>query len=102
MKKSTMLGLAIAACAAMAIPSAASGRLADLVETRQAQPNYVQYYAPYRRHVRRVYRRAYRRAYYGYPYSYGGYGGYSPYSYRGYSPYLYGGYYPPSYFGRGY
>ena len=43
------------------------------METRQAQPNYAQYYyGPYRRHARRVYRRAYRRAYYGYPYSYGG------------------------------
>ena len=36
MKKSTMLGLAIAACAAMAIPSATSARLADVVETTQA------------------------------------------------------------------
>ena len=75
MKKSTMLGLAIAASAAVAIPSATSARLADVVETTQAQPNYAQYrYGPYRWHVRRVYRRAYRRAYYGYPYSYGGYG----------------------------
>jgi hypothetical protein len=100
MKRSMMLGLAIAACAAIATPSQTAARLSDLLETTQAQPNYVQYYyGPYRRHVRRVYRRAYRRAYYGYPYSYGGY---SPYSYGGYSPYSYGGYYRPSYFGRWY
>ena len=92
MKRSMMLGLAIAACAAIATPSQTAARLSDLLETTQAQPNYVQYYyGPYRRHVRRVYRRAYRRAYYGYPYSYGGY-----------SPYSYGGYYRPSYFGRWY
>src|SRR5215510_4565891 len=94
--KRSMLVLAIAACAAIASPSTTSARLSDLTETRQAQPNYAQYYyGPYRRHVRRVYRRAYRRAYYGY-------GGYYPYSYGGYSPYSYGGYYRPSYFGRWY
>jgi hypothetical protein len=107
--KRSMLVLAIAACAAIATPSKTEARLSDLIETTQAQPNYAQYYGPYRRHVRRVYRRAYRRAYYGYggysPYSYGGYspysyGGYSPYSYGGYNPYSYGGYYRPSYFGR--
>jgi len=71
--KRSMLVLAIAAFAAIASPSTTSARLSDLMETRQAQPNYAQYYyGPYRRHVRRVYRRAYRRAYYGYPYSYGG------------------------------
>src|SRR6516164_3284019 len=99
--KRSMLVLAIAAFAAIASPSTTSARLSDLMETRQAQPNYAQYYyGPYRRHVRRVYRRAYRRAYYGYPYSYGGYyGGYQPYSYGGgYYPYSYGGY-RPYYFG---
>jgi len=73
--KRSMLVLAIAACAAIASPSTTSARLSDLTtETRQAQPNYAQYYyyGPYRRHVRRVYRRAYRRGYYGYPYYYGG------------------------------
>ena len=93
--KRSMLVLAIAACAAIASPSKTEARLSDLIETTQAQPNYAQYYGPYRRHVRRVYRRAYRRAYYGY-------GGYNPYSYGGYSPYSYGGYYRPSYFGRWY
>ena len=84
--KRSMLVLTIAACAAIASPSTTSARLSDLTETRQAQPNYAQYYhGPYRRHVRRVYRRAYRRAYYGYPYYYGGY----------YRPYSYGGYYRP-------
>ena len=71
--KRSMLVLAIAACAAIASPSTTSARLSDLTETRQAQPNYAQYYyGPYRRHVRRVYRRGYRRASYGYPYYYGG------------------------------
>jgi hypothetical protein len=102
--KRSILVLAIAACAAIASPSTTSARLGDLTETKQAQPNYVQYYyGPYRRHVR-VYRRAYRRAYYGYPYSYGGYyrpsyyygGYYNPYTYGGYyRPYSYGGYYRP-------
>jgi hypothetical protein len=97
--KRSMLVLAIAACAAIASPSTTSARLSDLTETRQAQPNYAQYYyGPYRRHVRRVYRRAYRRAYYGYPYYYGGY--YRPYSYGGYyNPYTYGGYYRPYSYG---
>src|SRR6516165_3521197 len=84
--KRFMLVLTTAACAAIASPSTASARLSDLTtETRQAQPNYAQYYyGPYRRHVRGVYRRTYRRAYYGYPYYYGGY-----------RPYYYGGYYNP-------
>src|SRR5262249_30208642 len=83
----------------IASPSTTSARLSDLTETRQAQPNYAQYYyGPYRRHVRRVYRRAFRRAYYGYPYYYGGY--YRPYSYGGYyNPYTYGGYYRPYSYG---
>ena len=97
--KRSMRVLAIAACTAIASPSTTSARLSDLTETRQAQPNYAQYYyGPYRRHVRRVYRRAYRRAYYGYPYYYGGY--YRPYSYGGYyNPYTYGGYYRPYSYG---
>ena len=63
MKRSTLV-LAIAACAAIASPSTASARLSDLMETRQAQPNYA-YYNPY------TYGGYYR------PYSYGGY--YRPY-----------------------
>src|SRR6516165_2205586 len=52
--KRSMLVLAIAACAAIASPSTTLARLSDLMETRQAQPNYAQYYyGPYRRHVRR-------------------------------------------------
>jgi|SRR6516225_2053234 len=91
----TLIVLAFAACAAVATSSPTAARLSDLAtETRQAQPNYAQYYyGPYRRHVRRVYRRSYRRAYYGgySPY----YGGYSSY-YGGYSPYYSGGgYYRP-------
>ena len=75
-----LIVLAFAACAAVATSSPTAARLTDLTtETRQAQPNYAQYYyGPYRRHVRRVYRRSYRRAYYG-----GYYGGYSPYYYGG-------------------
>ena len=50
--KRSMLVLAIAAFAAIASPSTTSARLSDLMETRQAQPNYAQYYyGPYRRHV---------------------------------------------------
>src|SRR6516162_2351827 len=40
--KRSMLVLAIAAFAAIASPSTTSARLSDLMETRQAQPNYAQ------------------------------------------------------------
>jgi hypothetical protein len=43
--KRYMLVLAIAACAAIAAPSATSARLSDLAaEIAQAQPNYAYYY----------------------------------------------------------